>query len=238
MDNIENTNINIILSNKVKPDLTLYSNEQLIKILEESNVEIKNLQNRNEILNLVSKLWADNPYQENLDCPICLETITNSNHLVTSCSHYFHSDCLIKYVIKSVKNNLTLIKCPQCRSQLENLTELTVQTTTQSLVQSITQPNLESDNHINIFDYPGHQDMFYPQTDTDNLDYEDSFSFPINLHTGMWTNLENNILESIIPSIFIGMGDPTQSSPLDSESSNPSTDSSTDSSSDSDETNV
>lgn len=231
MDNIENININNILSNKVKPDLTLYSNEQLIKILEGSNIEIKNLQNRNEILNVVLKLWANCAYQENLDCPICLETITNSNHLVTSCSHYFHSDCLIKYVIKSVKNNLTLIKCPQCRSELENLTdltELTVQTTTQSLVQSITQPNLESENHINIFDFPGHQDMFYPQADTDNLDYEDSFSFPINLHTGMWTNFENNIFESIIPSIFIGMGDLIQSSPLDLESSNSSTDSSID----------
>ena len=247
MDNIENKNINNILTNKVKPDLTLYTNEQLIKILEELNVEIKNFEDRNEIINLVMKLWADNPYQENLDCPICLDTITNSNHLVTSCSHYFHSDCLIKYVIKSVKNNFKSIKCPQCRNQIENVDELNT--------QSIVQPVLETPNNINIFDYSGHQETFFPQTtiftggyynpnhpnntsnmNTDDLDYEESFSFPINLHTGLWTNLENSVLEGIIPSIFIGMGDPSQSNPSDSDHSNST--SSSNSSTDSNETNV
>ncbi len=226
--------IKTILNNKIKPDLTNYTDEQLIGLLKELDVDTSNLQDRTQISNQIFKLWADNPYGENMDCPICLETITNSNHLVTSCAHYFHSNCLIKYICKSVKNNLNVIKCPQCRNLIQNLDEINIQPNNLSgsnvNLNSSSSSNSNNPSPINIFDYPSHQEMFFPPTglfinnyggfglesEPTNVEeeFEESFSFPINLHTGLWTNLDTNMLDNIIPHIFVGIGDPTNSPDL------------------------
>jgi hypothetical protein len=51
---------------------------------------------------------------ETLDnCPICLDTMNNNNHIVTSCGHHFHASCLIKNILLSHKS------CPCCRKSLE-----------------------------------------------------------------------------------------------------------------------
>lgn len=51
---------------------------------------------------------------ETLDnCPICLDTMNNENHIVTSCGHNFHASCLIKNILLSHKS------CPCCRKSLE-----------------------------------------------------------------------------------------------------------------------
>ena len=50
---------------------------------------------------------------ETLDiCPICLDTMNNKNHIVTSCGHHFHASCLIKNILLSHKS------CPCCRKNV------------------------------------------------------------------------------------------------------------------------
>ena len=111
-------NINQILNSKIKPDFSNLLNEQLVNILNQNNIKINNHEDRNELICLITKLWNNYPYFDSIDCPICLDSITNSNHLITECAHYFHTTCYTKYIIKCLSRENKEINCPQCRNKL------------------------------------------------------------------------------------------------------------------------
>lgn len=70
----------------------------------------------------LKKTWLDNKnkrnekalienMEEQLECPICFETLKDTNITITSCNHKFCNCCFIKHIRK--KNN-----CPLCRKTL------------------------------------------------------------------------------------------------------------------------
>jgi len=223
--------INQILNSKIKPDLTNLSNEQLLYLLNQNSIKINNQEDRNELVNKIYDLWNNHSYFDSIDCPICLDTVTNSNHLITQCGHYFHTTCYTKYLIKcSSKNND--INCPQCRNNLitpfldnNDSNQLTEYQQSIEPVQTIqfnqnTNTNISNDNY-----YPNHQDMFFSPTSFFNSryvdftyaeydDYEDiydNYTFPINLHTGLWTSIGNTLNSSIISNFISRNNDNTYS---------------------------
>jgi hypothetical protein len=226
--------INQILNSKIKPDLTNLSNEQLLYLLNQNSIKINNQEDRNELVNKIYELWNNHSYFDSIDCPICLDIVTNSNHLITQCGHYFHTTCYTKYLIKcSSKNND--INCPQCRNNLitpfldnnDSNQLIEYEQSVQSIepVQTIqfnqnTNTNISNDNY-----YPNHQDMFFSPTSFFNSryvdftyaeydDYEDiydNYTFPINLHTGLWTSIGNTLNSSIISNFISRNNDNTYS---------------------------
>jgi hypothetical protein len=54
-----------------------------------------------------------------MDCPICLEIIGETNCMVTSCGHKFHSNCIITAVMQSGRSD-----CPCCRRNMNANVEL------------------------------------------------------------------------------------------------------------------
>lgn len=54
-----------------------------------------------------------------LTCPICLRTIGNEECTVTSCSHYFHKQCITAWIqfCSNAGNNVT---CPCCRGPFQH----------------------------------------------------------------------------------------------------------------------
>ena len=98
-------NLNDILNSKIKPDLTDLTDEQIIEILKTNNIPIDDVKDKNQLVNLIIKLWSEYKYHDFLDCPICLDVVTNLDHTVTKCGHYFHSSCYTRYVVKSIIND-------------------------------------------------------------------------------------------------------------------------------------
>lgn len=72
-------------------------NNQIIKLLNELET-----QKKSEIYNTLKR--------ENLECPICYKSIIDSI-TITSCSHAFHSECLLSWNESHKKN------CPMCRNK-------------------------------------------------------------------------------------------------------------------------
>ena len=58
----------------------------------------------------VNDIWNNLVLGPDIDCPICLEIITNEDNMITNCGHYFHSSCMIKYIVMSKSNNSILEK--------------------------------------------------------------------------------------------------------------------------------
>lgn len=208
-------NLNCILDSKIKPDLTKLTNEQLLEIILNNGTQIDNLNNdRNQLINIVIKLWSENKYYDSIDCPICLDSVTNLDHIVTKCGHYFHASCYTKYIFKSIVNDKSKeLKCPKCRDLLINMNE-----SNHSQSQLNTILNSSSNLIINTsVDLLEHQDVFIPQANIlesrfefsnsyfndmeDVDDIVDNFTFPINLHSGLWTDVNNvtgNLFQNFI----------------------------------------
>ena len=102
---------------KIKPNITGLTDEELIKIIKKDN-ELADTNNfsRKLMISKVNYIWGNLVLDIELDCPICLENITNADNMITNCGHYFHSSCMIKYIVKSKSNNL--ICCPKCRTNI------------------------------------------------------------------------------------------------------------------------
>ncbi len=209
---------NNILNSKIKPDLTELTNEQILQILETNNIITDKLNDRNHLINLIIKIWSEHKYYDSIDCPICLDYITNIDHMVTKCGHYFHSTCYTKYIVKSIINDKNKeLKCPQCRDILiENIQS----NNPQSQINSILTNGLNMViNNSSILSE--HQDVFFPQTsifgsrfeDLEQTQYNDiedvddivdNYTFPINLHSGMWTDV-SNLTGILFPNIVAGL---------------------------------
>ncbi len=186
-----------ILNSKKKPDLSNYKEKDLIDLLAQKDINVDKSLSSNQLIDMINNLWNTHTYNDS-DCPICLEQVTNLNHLVTSCGHYFHTTCYTKYLVGVVKNNLEP-KCPQCRS---------------NLLPKECDINQNTEENNNIYNYLTHQELFFPQAglfgrniffennDNDNDNIFDNFSFPINLHSGLWTDV--NEMSGILVQNIVG----------------------------------
>ncbi len=196
-----------LFSLRIKPDLSKFSDEQ---IFEQIKYKIPDFQpeniERNYLILKFDELWKNNPIDLDSVCPICLDHITNSDFLITPCTHYFHSTCMLKLVYKTkINNNIFNFKCPSCRQiifseqssnttspiinqpQINNLSvnhidelENGINSNLNGYIETIFDPVVINPNNINI---------------SQNL-FED-ISFPINLHTGMWTDINFSLLNPI-----------------------------------------
>lgn len=110
-----------ILESKCKPDLTNYSYEELFESVSKYDTKITNYENKSkaELVKIIIDLWKNRAIGIDISCPICLELVSNGDNMITDCCHYFHSSCMIKYILSSkVKKNFKKnknITCPQCR---------------------------------------------------------------------------------------------------------------------------
>ncbi len=102
---------------KIKPNISELTDQELIEIIKKDN-EIADTNNlsRDEMILKVNNIWDNLVLGPDIDCPICLEIITNEDNMITNCGHYFHSSCMIKYIVKSKSNNP--ICCPKCRTNI------------------------------------------------------------------------------------------------------------------------
>jgi hypothetical protein len=128
-----------VFNSKIKPNLTNYTNEELLSIIEElktdDTITIDNF-NRDDAVKIIYNYWKTYRLDEDLKCPICFELITNSNLTITECDHYFHSNCIF---ISLIKND----NCPICRHQLVD------RNIVQEIDNSNIQDNLSEDSSIN-----------------------------------------------------------------------------------------
>ncbi len=196
--------ISQILNSKTKPDLSNLEKKELIDLLIQKYSNIDESLSSNQLIDMINNLWEKHAYNDS-DCPICLEQVTNLNHLMTLCGHYFHTTCYTKYLIGVTKNNLEP-KCPQCRSSL--------------LPKELSQ-NENTEQNIN--NDTSDQEMFFPQVglfgrnvflennDTDYDNVFDNFSFPINLQSGLWTDI-NQMSGILVSNIDINSSSSSSSS--------------------------
>lgn len=82
------------------------------------------------LINYIFELWKKLPiidgYGEIIDCMICLNYITNNDHIYFQCEHIIHSTCFFNYLFTNLKNNsnnsyknlIKLFRCPNCRNSL------------------------------------------------------------------------------------------------------------------------
>lgn len=146
-----------------------------------------------------------NSNPDNLCCPICLDTIESKdfNYISTVCSHSFHSNCMIKYIIKISKNNL--VKCPQCRTKLFIPDHETENSDFDQETNSNTYPIFNQTIISNL--YPDSNTNSNTESDSDSetniefnissighnginstvMNYFQNTGFQIDLISGMWT---------------------------------------------------
>jgi hypothetical protein len=55
-------------------------------------------------------------------CVICLEEFKENDKLFLKCAHYYHTNCIFKYIMHNSKiiKQQNFIQCPLCRSETEN----------------------------------------------------------------------------------------------------------------------
>lgn len=168
-------------NSKIKPDITKFSDTELVNIclksneITQTNTQIKDMQ-REDLIKQVNMIWNNLCIGPDIDCPICLEVITNQDNMITNCGHYFHSSCMIKYIVKTKLNN-NCIGCPKCR------TNIYIEESNQNIEQIELVESVESIESIE-YDNNNFSNM---------LEYFDNGGYPINLYTGFWTNTNTNI---------------------------------------------
>lgn len=60
-----------------------------------------------------------NKNKNQIDCPICYDTITPNNKIITNCGHQFCNTCMERYLKKQNKN--TTPSCAMCRSNIQTI---------------------------------------------------------------------------------------------------------------------
>lgn len=85
------------------------------------------------LINYIYELWKKIPIidgcGEVIDCTICLNHITNQDHIYFQCEHITHSTCFFNYLFTNINNNssndsnihknlIKLFRCPNCRNCL------------------------------------------------------------------------------------------------------------------------
>jgi hypothetical protein len=207
-----------IFESKIKPDLSTFSDDKLVKILIEKTGEC-NFSTRLELVNKIYEIWGEIPLSNDLDCPICLEKVTNNNHLITNCGHYFHSNCVFKYIIdKNNKKNIFLnkfeISCPQCRNVIYQ--DAHVEEDIENEIEDYNEYEYDSSDigsniqNNQLEDSLEQEFSHIEQDNNDNNNFE-QFDIPINLHTGLWYNMDQNLYMSTILGNVIILGETNDS---------------------------
>lgn len=103
------------MSISIKPDYTKYTDEEIKDMYNQVDNCNENL-TRQEMVDKLLDVWSSGIIEPEIECAICMNSITNGNHLILNCYHYYHTDCYLQYTQTS--NNYT---CPLCRkAQLES----------------------------------------------------------------------------------------------------------------------
>ena len=87
----------------------------------------------NFLKHLFTNLTNINNNDNDIDCPVCLDKITNDNYCKIPCGHTFHSTCIIRC------NN----KCPMCRTTICKETDLNGLKEELSNLQILTDSNID-----------------------------------------------------------------------------------------------
>jgi hypothetical protein len=199
---------------KIKPNITEYKDEELIEIIKKNNesTDTNNLP-RDLMILKVKEIWDNLILGPDVDCPICLENITNSDNMITNCGHYFHSSCMIKYIVKSKSNNL--ICCPKCRTNIYSEDVTTINNTNNNNNnennennQMISNSDSDSDSDSNSDSGSGSESdpldnssrIYQNHTSGINstvLNYFRGSNIPIDIVSGLWTNHTiNNMIQN------------------------------------------
>jgi len=169
---------------KIKPNIIEFTNEELIEIIKKDNesIETNNL-SRDTLITKVNSIWDNLVLGPDIDCPICLENITNSDNMITNCKHYFHSSCMIKYIVMSKSNNS--ICCPKCRTNIYSNNVINNNSEYDSYISSEDESNLNNRN--NLDNNRNNQRNFLSNIMYDDLNYRNN-NYP-NID---WVNSVNN----------------------------------------------
>lgn len=86
-----------------RPDLSVATDGELEQILLEHDADwFTPEKTRNENINRIFELWAEQEIQDQLNnpinCTICYENLSNGNNMTFPCGHQFHSLCVIRAV--------------------------------------------------------------------------------------------------------------------------------------------
>ncbi len=191
---------------KIKPNIIEYTNEELIEIIKKDNesIETNNLC-RDTLITKVNSIWDNLVLGPDIDCPICLENITNSDNMITACGHHFHSSCMIKYIVKSKSNNL--ICCPKCRTNIYSEDDIN---NNNNNLEYDTDISSEDETNVNYIDI----------TDINNRNYRNNrnnFTYDIMYDESFYRNInyQNNVNNQLVSD-----SDSSSGSDSDSESEN------------------
>lgn len=98
------------MSITIKPDYTNHSDIEIHELYRMKTHEYNENATRQDMINELTKIWSLTKVEPEIECAICINPITNGNHLVLNCYHYYHTDCFLQYV-----NTCNNFKCPLCR---------------------------------------------------------------------------------------------------------------------------
>lgn len=127
-----------------------------VKNIFDKNIELNEITEKN-IINWFNCFWKNLPLINNenfeiIECPICLEYISNNNYTILHCEHVIHTECYFNYLFTNFKNNTEdykkLFRCPSCRKYLTTMIENSSQQNT--LIDHINN-DFDENNEFNDF---------------------------------------------------------------------------------------
>lgn len=116
-----------IFNNKIKPNFENMDIKELKNLYKLKTKNICKINDKTLLINELINFWKNNPLHEDIDCAICMELVTNGDHMITECNHYYHSSCYFKYINSNINNYIdnkdtnsikSIFKCPKCRNNL------------------------------------------------------------------------------------------------------------------------
>lgn len=170
-----NIKIKDILNERLPPQLSKYSTDELIDSLREYYLEMDDVDNINKIENIKNKIDCENiiinlwnshsicNISDECECVFCFNVITNSDNLTMKCGHISHSSCFFNYLFTNFNNNSTqkdkvtnLFRCPTCRKylteQIESHGENIVGEQNEQREENINE-NIDFNIFSNLYDY-------------------------------------------------------------------------------------
>jgi hypothetical protein len=132
-------------------------------------------------MNFIKQLFTNNNNND-IDCPVCLDKITNDNYCKIPCGHTFHSTCIVRC------NN----KCPMCRT---TICKDELETNISNLKEELNDLKILSDSQIDkyfidfflqCFDYNNYHNACFFRCIYNNSPikfYEEKLGLNVNNHT-------------------------------------------------------
>lgn len=213
IENINNLNNKLFLEKKYSKKTIDIINLICYNIDSVENEKIQNLVFSNEpeyvkkkiLINYLLELWKKIPIidgcGEIIDCMICLNYITNYDHIYFQCEHIIHSTCFFNYLFTNLKNNnnnainknlIKLFRCPNCRNSLtDTINEYTKEY--ENLNENQINNENQNDNE-NQIDNENENDEYYSSIEHQ---YGDEFNnFIIHEYNLFANNIGNQIMNN------------------------------------------